>query len=100
MGKYSFKICTVIFFMISCRQSYIPPEIKNNPSFLVVDGFINSGLGPTTITLSRTTNLSTRIPSPELNATVNVLDENGNAFALTEKGNGVYSISQVPVDYN
>ncbi len=100
MRKYSINICFALSFIISCRQSYISPAIQNNPSFLVVDGFINSGQGPTVLTLSRTANLSTQLPSPELNATVNVLDENGNAFALTEKGNGVYSISQVPVDYN
>jgi len=52
---------TIIATACSCKKPYLPPAINSPNSYLVVEGAINSGSGPTTIKLSRTVNLSNKI---------------------------------------
>jgi hypothetical protein len=53
---------------ISIKEIYSPTAIKNNPGFLVVDGFLTAAPDSTYITLTRTRNSadSTTVP-PEVN---------------------------------
>ncbi|HEU5052317.1 MAG TPA: hypothetical protein VFT78_04350, partial [Hanamia sp.] len=44
-------------FAIGCKIEYRPPVESPKTGYLVVEGFINSDGGPTTITLSRTLRL-------------------------------------------
>ena len=75
----------------SCKQSYTPPSIKNNPRFLVVDGFITGSPDSTIITLTRSRNIADSTSGPtELNATVQVEQETGGTIPLLELGNGRY----------
>jgi len=85
-----FKWLLVLLVVSACREPFIPPDIKSNTNYLVVDGFLNAG-DSTTITLSRTRNLGDSVPaSPELNAQVSVLGEFGESFLLNGDGNGHY----------
>src|SRR6478752_3506600 len=92
-GKYHL-ICLFIVLAIACKQAYEPAAITTNHSYLVMDGFINSNRDSvTTITLSRTRNLtdSTFASDPELNAVVTVQGEGGDSYTLRGRGNGFYS---------
>ena len=80
--------------MIECKKPYLPPVIASAPSYLVVEGAINTGLDSTIIHLSNTIALSSpdgTTPPPVLNATV-VIQSDANAnYPLTSSGNGYYT---------
>ncbi|PSR55174.1 DUF4249 domain-containing protein [Adhaeribacter arboris] len=75
----------------SCVEPYEPKVLRSVSKFLVVDGFINSQ-GITTIKLARTLNLTDtlNLPEPETKAQVQVEEENGAPYLLTEKNPGTY----------
>ena len=100
--KTDFKIiiccATLMMFFVGCKQEYIPPANEENANLLVVEGFLNSGQGPTTIRLSRSVGLTdTTQKKFERGAKVNVEGEDGSSFALAGNTNGEYSISQLPL---
>jgi len=63
---------TMMMMFTQCREKYIPKVDPNNTRLLVIEGFINSGQGPTTIHLSRTTDLQDTAYTPEPGAQLNV----------------------------
>jgi len=81
-----------------CKEEYSPQIEGQSNGFLVVEGFINSGNGPTTIRLSRSSDLNDTVLKPELNALLNVEGEDGSSFSLFNNGNGEYSLSQLTLD--
>ncbi|MGZ4091290.1 MAG: DUF4249 family protein, partial [Bacteroidia bacterium] len=92
----------IIFFIIAagCKEKYIAPVQSPDTGYLVVEGFINSGQDPTSITLTRTTKLYDSVNIIyEHNAEINVEGENQETFPLSENGNGVY-ISSAPLNLN
>ena len=96
--KISIGYATLIMLFVSCKQEYIPPVNEENENLLVVEGFLNSGQGPTTIHLSRSVELTdTTQKKFELGAKVNVEGENGSSFALAGNTRGEYSIAQLPL---
>lgn len=91
----------IILVAASCREHFDPPGGLPDNGFLVVEGVINSGQGPTTIRLSRTVPLSDSIASrPVQNATVRVEGDNNTFFQLYETGNGVYTNDQLTISDN
>lgn len=76
--------------MSSCKEPYQPPEIKGNPGWLVVDGFLNAGSDSSFIVLSRTRSLQDSSKFPESKAHVMVLGPGGINFPLKESGVGTY----------
>jgi hypothetical protein len=90
------------FFATGCKIEYRPPVESPKTGYLVVEGFINSDGGPTTITLSRTLKIyndSTR-DNREHNAIVNIEGINNETFPLYETGDGVYTSSPLQLDPN
>jgi len=81
--------------LIQCKEEYNPHIEAKTTGILVVEGFINSGQGPTTIRLSRSTDLQDTILNPESNAQVNVEGEDGSSFTLFNNGNGLYMNGQL-----
>ena len=86
--------------MLSCKQQYTPPAIRANPGYLVVDGVLNVGQDSTIITLSRTRNLDSISPVPELQAQVMVLGAFSENYPLKEQGNGRYVADHLNLNYN
>lgn len=76
-----------------CREKYVPNINEPNTGYLVVDGYINSGVGGTTITLTRTSKLSNALIIRESKAVVRVESKTGGtATVLAEAGTtGVYT---------
>src|SRR6476620_6991009 len=81
----------VIIGFCSCKDIYDPHIETKTTGLLVVEGSINSGQGPTTIRLSRSSGLEDVALKPELGAQVDVEGEDGNDFPLVENGSGEYS---------
>ena len=66
------------------------PEIKKYSDLLVVDGILTDELGTQVVTVSRTSNYSDAKFIPENDCSVSVLDDQGNIYPYTGKGNGQY----------
>ena len=96
------RIIRIVFFMIwivmiGCREPYNPPELKQSPNYLVVDGFLNSA-GPSTILLSRTRGLNDSLPNmPEDGAQVSVTGSQGETYYLQGTGSGTYRFDSLPL---
>ena len=93
----------ILFFLAillfeSCIDRYAPPEVRAPNQYLVVDGFINSGMGSTTFKLSYTRNLvdTTKVNLP--NGKVFIEGKSSGSFELTNKGNGVFTIEQLDLN--
>ncbi len=93
---------TLLFFLLlldSCREPYQPPVILAQSNLLVVDGFLDGADGSCTVTLSRSQNVpDTNDPTMEKNATVQLVDSEGNVYPLIEANDGNYSVSNVNID--
>ncbi len=95
----TFLILLINFF--SCIKKFNPSFNQPNTGYLVVEGLINSGIGSTSLQLSRTNKLGdTAKILPELNATVYVEDSLGNHTYLIDTANkGVYFNSQLNLNH-
>jgi len=88
----------VIIRFCSCKEIYDPHIESKVTGLLVVEGFINSGQGTTTIRLSRSSDLENTTFNPESGAQVNVEGEDGSSFLLSDSGNGEYSNAQIALN--
>ena len=91
--------CTMLMLLFAqCKQEYDPHIEAKSSGFLVVEGFLNSGQGSTTIRLSRSSDLNDTTLKPEFGAQLNVQGEDGSNFPLFDNGNGEYSIAQLTLN--
>jgi hypothetical protein len=75
----------------SCVDKYTPEAITVPQNNLVVEGSINLA-GVTTVRLTRTRGLTAgSVAPPEPNASLAILDEAGNRYALAEQAPGTYT---------
>jgi len=85
-------------YLCSCKDIYNPDIETQTTGLLVVEGFLNSGQGPTTIRLSRSSGLEDTTLKPEFNALVNVEGDDGSSYQLFENGNGEYTLAQLTLN--
>ncbi|HEY4155297.1 MAG TPA: DUF4249 domain-containing protein, partial [Puia sp.] len=90
----------MLLMVLGCKDKYNAPVHIPATGYLVVEGFINVGSGSTDFLLTRATGLDSPYTRAEPGALVSVESENGESYPLAEQGEGKYSISQVPVDFN
>jgi len=83
-----------LYLAYSCVQPYMPPEITQAASFLVVDGSLNvSPLAASQIKLSRTQNINEKeAPKAEREAEVRVEGDKGSNFKFVEVQPGTYTL--------
>ncbi len=99
--KKIFLYILLIMVVASCREHFEAPGGGPDHGYLVVEGVINSGAGPTTIRLSRTVPLTDSIRSrPERSASVRVEGDDNTFSQLYETGLGVYTNDQLVLDDN
>lgn len=90
------KIERILIFIIvligmGCVEEYPPPVADGAVDFLVVDGSINSTTGSVEVILTRAIALDSQdAPPPELNAQLQIEDDNGMVYSLGDYGSGVY----------
>jgi hypothetical protein len=93
MKKIRFILfCMVIITGYACRDIYKPTIISSPESYLVVEGVLNAGSGPTTINLSKTFKLDdTARLQGEINANVVVEGKDNTTRQLTMTADGIYT---------
>ena len=78
-----FISCCLFFY--ACKEKYLPVIKDNNPNYLVIDGFINTGSDSTIFKLSRTFKLESKaVIAPEKAAIVTVESDAGLSYTLPE----------------
>jgi hypothetical protein len=86
---FVFLLMVVLF---SCYEPYLPPDVSNSASYLVVDAFINATDGSATVKLSHTIPLASTDTLDQINdATVALHDASGHASMLKFQSNGFYT---------
>ncbi len=88
--KYCYIFLLLIVACLACKKPYNPPASSTPDSYLVVEGFINSGNDSTVIMISKTVRLTGKTNNnPVLGATVTVEGEKSGIYNLhdnTSKG--------------
>ncbi|GAB3878124.1 hypothetical protein GCM10028824_39440 [Hymenobacter segetis] len=80
-----------LMVLAGCTDPYLPEAVQNPPSYLVVDGFINSK-GVSTIKLTRTYSIGAKTAPPvEAKATMYIEEEGGPRYPLAESPAGTYT---------
>jgi hypothetical protein len=87
---------------VACKQTYLPPIVKNPPVDLVVEGFINNGPDSTWFNLTNTYQLgSDSNAAPVLGATVSVQGNDNTSYTLNQTCNtGLYTAHLPPLNPN
>ncbi len=98
--KILFCFLFLLLAAIGCREKYVSPIRPLPTGYLVVEGFINSGTGPSHITLSRTTQTVDQPIVYETGATVSIEGDDNSVNVLAEKTNGVYASDQLNLNNN
>lgn len=87
-------IVAALMFLHGCREKFDAQYISPNTGYLVVEGFINSGAGATTIKLSRTIKLGDKtILKAENKAKVFVESDKSEKNILLQTEPGTYAVS-------
>jgi hypothetical protein len=82
----------------SCIQKF-EPTLSSPPSgYLVVEAIVNTGGGPASITLTRTTNLSDTSIVYESGAMVQVEGNDNSIFPFAAQTSGVYGVDQLTLN--
>lgn len=89
-------LIVLLLLFLGCKDQYDLEVRPTDVSLLVVEGTLNAGQGPTTITLSKTVKINDPAAfKPVLMAILSVESRNGNIQPFTEVGNGNYSNAQL-----
>jgi hypothetical protein len=82
----------MVVVVMACKKPYNPKVIDSPKSYLVVEGIINTN-DTTTIKLSRTVNLSSKVTTNPVDADVSVEGDAGDNYGLEKKSAGVYILT-------
>lgn len=93
-----FISCILIVIVFSCRDPFESPVTSPDNGYLVVEGFINAGVGGTSISLSRINKLNQPAIIRVRAAAVQVENESNQVFPLSEKTPGVYANELLQLD--
>lgn len=89
----------LLFVVAGCKEKYIPKVKDTITNYVVVDGTINSGNGPTVIRISRTTKMVDSVRfNPETGASVSVQGNDNTNFPLVDRGSGIYSADRLTIN--
>src|SRR6478752_4236788 len=98
MKKISLFI-SLFIFAFSCKETYNLPLNSPPTGYLVVDGYINSNGGSSTITLTRTTKLSDSVfILYEHNAQVQIESDYNEVYLMPEGFTGIYTSAVVTLN--
>ncbi|MDB4904031.1 MAG: hypothetical protein JWQ63_3312, partial [Mucilaginibacter sp.] len=90
LKKYHIVFFVLVLSMMNCKKQISSAAINTPNNYLVVNGNISAN-DITTISLSRTVNISGNVNSkPELNASVSFEGSQGSSYPLVSNNNGNY----------
>lgn len=86
---------------VACVEPYPVPDVADDLSILVVDGFVDASDGIATVRLTHSTKLNEDGGAPaEEGATVSIKTETGDSFTLMEQDSGRYTAEGLVIDAN
>jgi len=95
-----FAIALGLSPQLGCKQTYLPPAIANPPNYLVVEGFLNTNAGESTIvSLSRTVRLDSSLNAPEQGAMVTLEGSDNSVITFNELSGGSYIADLTQLNY-
>ena len=86
-----------ILLLAGCKDPYEAELRESDRSWLVVEGVLNAGQGPTQVRLSESVPLPQKQFKPVNQAMVSVESESGVVYPFTESGGGNYRHQQLPM---
>ena len=90
--KRTFYFIVLFFTASGCRKLYEPHVNSPASGYLIVEGYVNTGVGPSTITLTRTTKLVDTVSIRyEHDARVSIESSTNESFPLAEVADGRYT---------
>lgn len=94
--------CFMLFVAVfSCKDRYIPDIQSTGTGYLVVEGVLNAGDAPTTLTLSRTKKVYTgNQPAYESNANITIEGNDNSVKKLTMTSAGIYQSDGLALSAN
>jgi hypothetical protein len=94
------RILYLFYFLAftACVEKFVPSIQSPTTGYLVVEGIINSGPGPTQITLSRTNILNDSAEFFETGAVVQVEGTDNSVYTIPETGTGQYLANQLSLN--
>lgn len=94
-------LALIIILVDGCVEPYSPPESKNVPDIMVVDGFLNASDGSVNLSLTKAVGLTEAGDPPVIdNATVYLEDSENTTLPLDNILNGKYKRTGIAVDYD
>ncbi len=90
----------LVLFLFGCKERYISPVRQVQTGYLIVEGIVNSGLGTTTLILSRSSLLDSINKIYENGAVVTVVGEDNSTYPLNQAGNGTYTANDLNLNTN
>ncbi|MEI9806716.1 MAG: DUF4249 domain-containing protein [Bacteroidota bacterium] len=101
MNAIKIILIIAVTALCSCREDFRPPAVSSPNTYLVVEGVLNIGAGPTTVRLTKTFRLNdTARLRPETNARLQVEKDDNTIYTLAETGNGYYSAPNLNLQVN
>jgi hypothetical protein len=98
MIRQSGFVFVIMITLFSCYEPYLPPDVNNSSSYLVVDAFINATDGSATVRLSHTIPLASTDTLDQVNnATVVLRDDSDHTSGLKFQGDGLYSATGIEI---
>ena len=86
--KY-FLLITLAVIVMTCVEPYTP-SLEKYEDVLVIDGLVTNAQGPYTVKLSRSFRYNDPFGSPESDAYILLMDNQGNTTGFTEESPGIY----------
>ena len=88
----------IVLLTAGCKEKFISPAPAVVTGYLVIEGVVNNGGGPTNIRLSRTSKLTDTAKKNETGALVQLEDNRNNKISFSETGKGNYSVANLQLD--
>ncbi len=88
---------SIILLVAGCKDPFEAELRASDRSWLVVEGVLNAGQGPTRISLTESVPVGQQQLKPVLQAQVMVESEAGMVYTFSESGSGNYLFSQLPM---
>jgi len=101
MIRWFTLIVITVFLATGCKEIYKPDIISSPVSYLVVEGVLNAGNGPTNIRLTRTFRLEDSAQLRGVNNAIVAVEEKDNNMStpLFLSGDGVYTSANLGLEY-
>lgn len=89
--KHTFlPVLMLLLSLCGCQEIYVPDELNSDSKILVINGAVTNNGGPHKVTIAWATPFLSSSTEPVNDATVNIVDNNGQTYPLRQTAKGIY----------